>query len=1568
MTAQSDKATNGASVGRRALRWGVGVALGLVVLLFAAPVLVWAWLVSSSGEAFVREKIERAVNDEFAGRIEIGRLELSGFLTLVASDVKLYAPDESLPVLAFDRLAVDADVGALLSRHISLGRVALDGPVVRLVQSEHGLNLSRALSSKSPKPPSGPSSSSGNWVLRAPDVRVRSGTASMEGAGVAVRTTALSLRGEAEGSLSALVVDATLGASLEEPLAAQVAVRTSLVVRDDALDVRDLDLTAGDSALQAKGRLRYDLSSLQLALEHLSVSPAELNPFLPEPRLEGAIAAKGMAVLDEGAARAAFEFDLPKGRATIDATAHIDWAATPVLGRWDAVLELDDIQPNALWNGLPELNVGGSVRLSEGEGIPGEGKVKVAVTGRRLRYESLPIQLFSFRGALDGQRVQAETLTVQAAGVELVVSGVASMTDARLVGHIDAPSFAHTRRTLATGLGLSLPEMQGRARVDARVDGPWSAPLVRVTGEVPAYTSEAFALTKATIDVDVERWTPELRLKADVKTATLRFGEVEGSGLSLAGRMDGARVQGTIDGELADTRVVARIDARRLDRAPHDGERWRLDELRASALGVEMSAEKRTFVDLEKGRTAIAPVTLSGDLGRFTFEGHRRASGALAATLDIDALHLARVPALLLPDGLVVEGELRGRASFAGTLETPKADALLTLSNARVDDLRGIGLRLDGKLDAGRVVMTLDADVGEDAHASFAADLPVESPARVVKKPAPVTASLTLDHLSPRLIRAFSKDFPLEEGRIEGAVTLTGLANDPTFNARLSIVQARGLGVDAVDASVEARWAKGEATLEGLAMRGQSLDVSVVANAPLPLEPLVNGTLPDWRRLAVKGEVRLTHLALGWLERLGYVPVGTRGTAAGRVRVSGTAHSPELASTIAVRGLWMEGLRDVDLTLDTRLNENLDATLSAQLGSEPLLEVSAQAQVGGAGLVALRPGEQWKVPLAVTAKVLPTELSRFLGNDQGSVNGRASLTMTLTGTGEAPRLSLKGLVDEVRMGEEGQALGQLVLDGGYDGRQTRLSARFDSEKAGTLVALATLPGALSVESFETPEALDAVLARRADVSLTTSDFDLALLNGLTPDVRDIGGRVTLRVKKVGPLLEPGGEGTLLVKQARAALLDYGEINDTGLDLAFAWPAFELRRLSGKSGTGVFDIRGQVGSTDGGRSFNGSLKAELDKVPLVQHFETKGWLSLLVDAKLEFRDRLLMINPLLLSKGLLKIADSSLTRQLTGQGKDVQSLERNPDIVYSTELRAKRKREERAARRAAEGKHEDPLRTEVRLSIPNDFVIDAPMGNRLTLGAALKITHDPSRQARDLDPLDVEGRVNVIKGTINVLRRFDVTKGQLTFKQGQWKEPELDIEAKHEGNDGTVVTVALGGTTTHMTKRFQLTPPGGESPTNDEAEVLFYLTTGRRQAQANTVSPDLNEALATAGMNAIGALGVSGVKWIAQHVLPLPDSIMPDVLSVDTDLRNGIAGSIGRVRAGKYISDRIYIGAQYNREANVEQGESLFEVEGSYRLSEHSSLKLHGAEGRFGGEITYQKDLPTKAQRKASERR
>lgn len=1540
-----------------------------LLLVLVAPLVIWGWLTSSAGESFVRQEVERVAGEQLAGRLEIGELELSGLLHLELTDVRLWAPGESQPVISVARLTADVAVSSLLSRRIEVPRLEIEAPTLRLVQDEAGSNLARALASKQPSPDTkqAPQAQAPEppWSLRLPHIDLSRGAVSIRGGERPLAAGDVGLEGSVSGTTEALGIDAGLSAQLLEPAAREVKLEVEGELSSDAVSFSSLVVAMGESHLDAAGHLRFDLASASVDLSGLTLSPAEAELLTPDLELLGAVSVSGTASLQDLQARTKLDLKLPEGTAALDASAGLDLDGGEIVTTWQGKLDFDDVRLHALLPGIPEMNLGGTLEVTDGRGLPGRGTARVSLKGRRLRYEKLPVQRLTLEGDLKATTLSARTLSAQAAGLQLQAKGTASPERAGLVGTLELPSLAATRTALQRGLGLTLPAMEGNARLDLIFTGPWGNPSLSATGEVPAFTMEGVSIEEARLRADIDRLSP-LRLSTEASVEALTVGGIVGRALTLDASLDGRQVKADVDGELANTRVKAKVLALRAQ-APEGVQRWRVDELQASALGVAMHAAGTTFVELQGERLRLEPLTLTGDLGTLTLSGRGGATGPLAASLQVESLRLERVPALLLPPDLDLEGEVAAKVDVTGTAARPQGEAWVSVTDGRLQTLAAVDATLTARLKDDRVSGTLTASQGATTRVTASVDVPLLAPARSARQPAPIDARLQLVGVTPTLIRSFAPALPELSGTLDGTVKLAGTWAAPQLDAQLSLAGGGGYGIDGVKATLQTQWKDEILKLSGRVTRGTALEADLDASAPLASAPLLDGEVPDWRTTVATGELRLTRLSLPWLEEARLLPEGTRGTLAGRVLASGTATDPELAATVAVRDLTFGPYRDLEATADLRVKDAVDLILGAQLADAPLLQMTARADVSASELVATQQQALWSVPLRVEAKLLPTPLSSLLAaRDPLAADGPASATLTLTGTAQNPRLTLEVLLDTLTT-SDGTPLGRLVVNGGYDGAGSRVTARFDSKKAGTLVALATLPGKLSAESFATPEAVEAVLARRAEISVTTENFDLALANGLTPSVRDIAGRMNLRFRKAGPLLEPGGEGSLEVRAAKASLVEYGELYATDADLVFAWPSMELRRLSGRSGTGRFSMRGDLGSTDGGESFKGSVHAELEALPLVQHFETKGWLSLIVDTRLEVRDRVITVSPLVLSKGLLKVADSNVTRQLTGKGKDVQSLDRHPDIVFASELQARRRKKAKDEQRAARADAPPPWRTEVRLSVPNDFVIDAPLGNKLTLGANLKITHDPARVARNLDPLDVEGRVNIVQGTVDVLRRFDVTKGQITLRSGQWQDPELNIEARHEGNDGSVVTVALGGTTSRMTKRFQLDPAGNQPPTSDEAEVLFYLTTGRRQTTANTTTPDLNEALATAGLNALGSLGVSGVKWLAQNVLPLPESWMPDVLAVDSDLRNGFGGGIDRVRAGKYFSDRIYIGLQYNREADVLAGESLFEAEGVYQLSDEASLKLRGAQGRFGAEATFQKDIPTSQQRKATER-
>src|SRR5690606_30219709 len=126
------------------------------------------------------------------------------------------------------------------------------------------------------------------------------------------------------------------------------------------------------------------------------------------------------------------------------------------------------------------------------------------------------------------------------------------------------------------------------------------------------------------------------------------------------------------------------------------------------------------------------------------------------------------------------------------------------------------------------------------------------------------------------------------------------------------------------------------------------------------------------------------------------------------------------------------------------------------------------------------------------------------------------------------------------------------------------------------------------------------------------------------------------------------------------------------------------------------------------------------------------------------------------------------------------------------------------------------------------------------------------------------------------------------------------------------------------------PQFSATPAMDEAEIFFYLTTGQRQARAQEQTASLGDALLDSGLSLAGSAFAGVAKNVLEKIVP----VSLDVLSVETDLAN----QSGRVRAGKFVTDRLYIGGQVNQSLTPRPNENIYEFEAEWRLNESTSLR------------------------------
>ena len=131
----------------RWLLWGLLGLLGLVLVLVAGALI---YLTGPAGEARVQALVVQQANEQLSGRLEVGGLDL-GPRSVILTGLKLYDPEGEL-VAEVDRVEARLALAPLVRKHVVLRSARVEQPHLYLHQDERGLNLSRAIAPRQPKP------------------------------------------------------------------------------------------------------------------------------------------------------------------------------------------------------------------------------------------------------------------------------------------------------------------------------------------------------------------------------------------------------------------------------------------------------------------------------------------------------------------------------------------------------------------------------------------------------------------------------------------------------------------------------------------------------------------------------------------------------------------------------------------------------------------------------------------------------------------------------------------------------------------------------------------------------------------------------------------------------------------------------------------------------------------------------------------------------------------------------------------------------------------------------------------------------------------------------------------------------------------------------------------------------------------------------------------------------------------------------------------------------------------------------------------------------------------------
>lgn len=188
---------------------------------------------------------------------------------------------------------------------------------------------------------------------------------------------------------------------------------------------------------------------------------------------------------------------------------------------------------------------------------------------------------------------------------------------------------------------------------------------------------------------------------------------------------------------------------------------------------------------------------------------------------------------------------------------------------------------------------------------------------------------------------------------------------------------------------------------------------------------------------------------------------------------------------------------------------------------------------------------------------------------------------------------------------------------------------------------------------------------------------------------------------------------------------------------------------------------------------------------------------------------------------------------------------------------------------------------------------------------------------------VLGAMRLRRGTIDFSgRRFDISRGAITFDRLSPNNPLLDIRAEFETSEGVTATIEISGRAREPNIELNSTP---DLPDEDiMALVLFGKPAGEL-----TAFESLQTAQALASLGGIGPFGGTGVTGSIRRATGL------DMLNFDIDPENGG----GSLTVGKYVADGLFVSA--TQDAQGTGGAVIVEYEITDNISVETEVRQDG---------------------------
>ena len=1477
------------------------VALGLFAVVGVA--LSGAFLAVSTdiGRGLLVPRLVGLANGFIAGHIDLKgfRLLPDGGLELIG--LRVLDPEQAV-VLSLDRLRVTADLTHIRSKAIGL-RLALDGPSVFLVRgADETLSLERALSPRRPSKPSAPGKFS--WIVRVSEFTLHKGHFVYAEEDLK-RFEAEGLEMNARGAYGPRGgrIELSLRGRMVAPQQAPLVLDAAAGLRGDEVRVRLLRAAVGDTALDLLAEGNLATRRGRLALLSLAVDSGQVKGLEPRAPLVGDLSGTLYAESDGKEASLALAL-APKGQGgTARAAAAVRLTPSPLAA--GAEIHLTALDLSRILRGAPETSLTlAALGRGRGKDLKSlEGNLALSLSASRLRGADFgPAEV---EARADEGEVVLTKLSVRLPGAKVKGSGRYRRAG-ELAGQavVEAADLGSLRRDLQALLGKKIPPVEGSARLEAHLSG---------SEALPSATLALVASRLAAQGVNARGVDLSATLEGPLASPKARF---EGSVAALAASGREARtihVEGEVGGHGGELHLRGSIPT--LGEEPlevggkgelsGDGKVLTLSALSVAIFGSRYELEAPAHLDLQGPRVDRLTLKAGAERialsGGFAGEGSKRALDAQASLASID---LARLPRALVPETLRLAGRLSAELEAKGRPEAPSLGVKAELANGSLLGVEGLAARSDLAWDgpSGRARVELEASRGDGGELHLTGEVP----GRLARAPrtAPVEAHLMLRHIRVAEVLRLAAVVPPAE--VDGLAALDlvvgGSLGEPTLTCSASVEQARYGDESALAIELHLQNGGKKVHFAGTLDAQGTRALEAALDAPLDLGALLRD--PKWRAAALSSTPFTARLETKGLDLARFAgrfgsPRDLAGRLSARLDLSGTSGAPRGELKADLSNGVVAGYSGLSAQLSLSARET-----STSLAVETALDGAPLARF--AGEIAL-PLERMRetaaretAPIEARLEIPGVDLGRAGAPAPvaGELSGRASFEGNLT----SPRLSAD--LEGKKLTVSGHPLGDLSAEARGQGHALEAHLHLAVESGGTL------DGTLAVQAQASVSALHRKDIGRAPAraTLVAKDLDLRFLPAVAPGlIRSAAGTFEASLTASGPLdhMLPRGEASLT--HGQVSVIELGDLSGVEAKVTLAEDVVRVEELVAHRGAGSLDFKGEIhGLTRKAASadLTAELRAKAFDIP--QAGQTLATLDLDANLKGKVSSQALEAE-FDISSGRIKLPDLNPRR--------VQSLSVRSDIVVAPFSERPKEVAPPAPSR--------PYRIKVHVVAPNRLFVksDKPVVDlelRVDTTAELELGKGPR----------LEGDVRVVRGRVEPVsgRSFDLAQGRVEFNGGGYKTGTLEVKAVYENTSEKVtVTVAVSGTIEKPEVALS------SQPSLPESQIALLIATGHKELRADTGGVGVFD-VQSAGTAALGTLSTLFFKDVVGDKLPV------DMVSVDPS----------QLRAGKYVSERLYVGYTRRMNALTEEGENTNEVEADYQILPQLTFEVRYGDANSGG--------------------